>query len=485
VRASQQEQTGGIGVSEVAANFQRIGWGPVIPNTPHDLGTDLFIQARDGQRFDRGLFVGVQVKAGPSWFDRPDHGEDGSLVGWWYYEPNTGHFDDWVRHGLPHLLVLHDLDTRISYWVQITAKAVQPTGQGAKILVPADQTIDPEHRNALLTAAATQKQATPLEGRALANGVGAIAPAHRFRHALLVPRLIAPHRNSGAAQAIGPEEAVALLAQGRLRDFTRFAEEHAVVPGLEEAGSSSDWRWRFVGAFGWLVTQGDANALAATVDDAPTPASRTAARVVTACALMNAERYADAIEMLSPGEDEATPIDRAWVLVQRARARAEIGDIASARDDAATARRLLIGDPDDVTASAIGGAAAGLLFQTAAWGDRKLEDVLAANDTAVAWWRSQTLSWGLIDAADHSFRQWADDQASRIQFEDTVNNQLFAALTNADLGGEQGEWRRAGSLLARHTLVVEHDRGDPARQADALDELRRSGDKSSLTLAAR
>jgi len=189
--------------------------------------------------------------------------------------------------------------------------------------------------------------------------------------------------------------------------------------------------------------------------------------------------------LLSAEGHEATPINRAWVLVQRARARAEIGDIAGARDDAAAARRLIVGDPDDVTASAIGGAAAGLLFQTAAWGDRKLEDILAANDTAAAWWRSQTLSWGLIDAADHTFRQWANDQASRIQFEDTVNNQLFAALMNADLSGEQGDWRRAGSLLARHTLVVQHERGDLARQSDALDELRRSGDKSSLTLAAR
>jgi len=485
VRASQQEQAGGIGANEVAANLQRIGWGPVIPNTPHDLGTDLFVQARDAVRFDRGLFVGVQVKGGPSWFNRPVRGEDGSLIGWWYYEPDTGHFDDWVRHGLPHLLVLHKLDTRISYWVHVTAKAVQPTGQGAKILVPADQTIDPEHLDALLAVAATQKQAIPLEGSAWTAGAGTIAPAHRLRHALLVPRLVGPHRNAGAAQTIGPEEAVALLAQGRLRDFNRFAEEHAAVPGLEEAGSSSDWRWRLVGAFGCLVTQGDATALAATIDDAPTPASRTAARVAAACALMNSERHDDAIELLSWERDEATPIDQAWMLTQRARARAEIGDIAGARDDAATARRLLVGDSDDVTASAIGGAAAGLLFQTAAWGDKKLEDIVAANDTAAAWWRSQTLSWGLIDAADHTFRQWADDRASRLEFEDTVNNRLFAALMNADLSGEHAEWRRAGSLLARHTLVDQHDRCDLARQADALDELRRSGDKSSLTLAAR
>ena len=48
-----------------------------------------------------------------------------------------------------------------------------------------------------------------------------------------------------------------------------------------------------------------------------------------------------------------------------------------------------------------------------------------------------------------------------------------------------GAWQRAGSLLARNTLVDQHARGDAARQADALDELRRSGDQASLRLAAR
>jgi hypothetical protein len=83
VRASQQEQTSGVGVSEVSADFERINWGPV-PNAQHDLGTDLFVQARDARRFDLGLVVGVQVKAGPSYFADPDLAEDGSLRGWWY-----------------------------------------------------------------------------------------------------------------------------------------------------------------------------------------------------------------------------------------------------------------------------------------------------------------------------------------------------------------------------------------------------------------
>jgi hypothetical protein len=484
VRASQQEQTSGVGVNEVSADFERINWGPV-PNAQHDLGTDLFVQARDARRFDLGLVVGVQVKAGPSYFEHPGLAEDGSLRGWWYYEPNVDHFDAWVTHGLPHLLVLRNLETRTSYWVHVTAQAVESTGQGAKVLVPVGQTIDSEHLDALLAAAASHKPVIGLEGTAWAASASNIGPARRLRYALLVPRRVAPHRNTGFGTAIGPEQAVALLAQGRVRDLTIFAEKHPAVPSLEEAGSSRDWRWRFVAALGRLLIDDDRSAVAARIEDAPSPESRVAACVVTACALMDAERHADAVALLSAQPDDASPVDWAWIQGQVARARAELGDVATARQDAAAALRALVGDPDDVTASAIGAAAAQLLFQTAPWGQQPLEELITANDTAVSWWRTQTLSSALIAAADRDFRQWADDQATRIDFEDTINNRLLAAVVSAHLTGEQGAWRTVGSLLARDTLIVQHAGGDASRQAAALDELRRSGDEKSLELAAR
>jgi hypothetical protein len=484
VRASQQEQTSGVGVSEVSANFERINWGPVL-NAQHDLGTDLFVQARDARRFDRGLPVGVQVKAGPSYFEQPAHAEDGSLLGWWYYEEHADHFDDWVTHGLPHLLVLHDLDTRVSYWAHVTAKAVESTGKGAKILVPVSQTIDQEHLDDLLDVAASHKPVIGLQGTALAAKASNIPPARRLRHALLVPRLVAPHPNTGFGTVIGPDEAVALLTQGRVRHLEEFTRRHDAVPGLDEAASSKDWRWRFVAALGRLFVHGDRNAVAATITDAPNSASRAAASVVTACTLMDAERHAQAVALLSEQVDDANPVDWAWILTQRARARAEIGDVTTARQDAAAALRALVGDQNDVTASAIGAAAAELLFQTAPWGEESLDELITANDTAVSWWRTQTLSYAFRAAADRNFWQWADDRATRIDFEDTVNDRLFAALVSADLTGEQGTWRATGSLLARNTLIVQHARGDTSRQTDALDELRRSGDEKSLDLAAR
>ena len=80
MRESEPKQTGSIGESEVEANFKRIGWAPVR-NSEHDLGTDILVAARDFRRFDRGLIVGVQVKAGPSYFSKPLAEEDGTDVG--------------------------------------------------------------------------------------------------------------------------------------------------------------------------------------------------------------------------------------------------------------------------------------------------------------------------------------------------------------------------------------------------------------------
>ena len=77
MRASEQQQTGGAGANEVMAKFQRIGWAPHRTDALHDLGTDLIVALRDKRRFERGLGLGVQVKAGASWFGSVEKNADG------------------------------------------------------------------------------------------------------------------------------------------------------------------------------------------------------------------------------------------------------------------------------------------------------------------------------------------------------------------------------------------------------------------------
>ncbi len=485
MRAPKQEATGTAGLSDVMGNFERIGWGPV-PNTLHDLGTDLFILARDARRFERGLLVGAQVKAGPTAFDRPVTDESGAVVGWEYYEADASHFDDWVKHGLPHLVVLNDLGSRISYWVHVTADAVSSTGKGVKILVPADQTVDVEHLEALMEVAANQRVPIPLEGTAWSAGVRNIAPSRRLRHAMIAPRLVAPHPNTGTSREIEPEEGLAILARGSVSRFEGFGEQHASVPKLNEANDHKDWRWRFAAALARYVL-GNESAVGGLIDSAPNAAAQVAARVLQACELHDGEEYDHAIKVLTEQieADNANPTDQAWLLMQRARIRADTGAVADARNDAVAAQVMLVGDEDDLTASALRGASGWLLFQTAPWADRKLQQMIESTDTAVSWWRTQATSSALSEAETRVFRRWADEQTRRFEVEDVVNNRLYAALLGAHLAGEQAAWRATGSVLARNTIMVAHGRQDHRLLQSGVDELRRSGDAPNTILAAQ
>jgi hypothetical protein len=119
--------------------------GGVAENSRHDLGTDLFVLARDERLFDLGLVAGVQVKSGGNrsrYFRERVRDGNGELRGWWYRDDDRRHVDAWVSHALPHLIVLHNLDTRTSYWAHVTPETAVAAGQGAKVLVPKANTID-------------------------------------------------------------------------------------------------------------------------------------------------------------------------------------------------------------------------------------------------------------------------------------------------------------------------------------------------------
>src|ERR1700722_16883465 len=127
VRAPAGEQVGGTGATLVKAAFERLGWGVAV-NPEHDLGTDLFVMARDERRFDLGQAVGVQVKAGRRYF-RYQSRRDGIVVGWWFRDDNLAHVDAWLSHALPHLIVLHDPVSEQSYWAHVTQDTVLPAGK--------------------------------------------------------------------------------------------------------------------------------------------------------------------------------------------------------------------------------------------------------------------------------------------------------------------------------------------------------------------
>lgn len=498
MRVSEQERTEREGLRKVRDAFEGIDWGPV-PNAEHDLGTDLLVQARDDRGFDRALIVGAQVKAGPSYFDGK-RAKGGPVAGWWYYEPDADHFDDWVVHCLPHLLVLHSLEDGKSYWAHVTADEVVSTGKGCKILVPEHQTIDPDHADELFEVACAQRAAPELEGTAFEGLADGVPPGRRLRYALIAPRLVSPHPNARQDDLIGPVEGAALLAQGRFPDLARFAEKHKSVPDPQQPYSGREWGWRFVSAFWeWAFTD-SADGLEAAHASARTPAEAAASGVVLACALHRDLRCDRALEVLDGlvGGDTLSPADHGWVLVQRARLRAETGEFDAARRDAAEAQRCFRGDADDVTVSALAAAAAWQLYAAAFlagqpdWDeqDREFNRLVAASDTAVSWWRAQTLSWGLGDLEKSRFEAWADPfPRYLVRWQGPKTQDMFAAEFSADMAGEHSRWKQACAQYGRQRLMgaagSDDEESELVELAEGLSALRRSGDHKSLQKAIR
>jgi hypothetical protein len=458
--------------------------GSVAANPEHDLGTDLFVMARDERRFDLGQVAGVQVKSGRKYFRHPSRSR-GAVVGWWFRDDDRAHIDAWLSHALPHLIVLHDPDSEQSYWAHVTQDAVLPTGKGAKILVPKDNTIDTAHSGALLQVAATARTGISLEG-SVWTGAASLLPKDRLRHALVVPRLIAPHPNTGFDTPVSPVQAVALLTEARLPAFQHFATKHADVPALAEAGQSPDWGWRLVSALGHRLTTGEFDQLQALLDqDTPDRPERAALTIIVAAELMEAGRVDEAAPLLEDelGRDEAEPVDHAWLRLQHARACTEIGRLDDARTDAAFVQRLRITHPDDITATAIAGVAAMIVFTTTPWAERDVGSVVQGADTAVAWWRTQTMAGALSSFADRTFEAWSHDTAVHLGGGDQVNDELLAAALTANYLGDHGAWRQLYALLGQDKLVRLDRNSDPADARAGLDLLRKAGDDKAIKLA--
>ncbi len=476
MQVPESHQTGVVGLHEVMAKFERIGWGPV-ENASHDFGIDLFVQARDDRRFDRGLLVSAQVKGGGSWFEEPVE-KDGAVSGWVYRESDVGHLDYWLDHSLPHLLVLHDLALDVSYWAHVSTADVVRTGKGWKILVPASQRIDAESRTRLWDIAVAQRPSLDLVGSGWSVGRPSLSPGRQWRHALLVPRLIAPHRNAGFDTAITAPEAAGLVVQGRLVDLKQFADTHPAVPDLATMASSSAWGWRFVAALS--ADPFDAGVLEGLIESATTKAERAAAVVAAAVELAKRD-VGSAVALLEreAEDDSFSPGDVIWILTVLARYLAEAHRVDDARACALECLRIAPGDPADVSIAAILASASLMLWRTAGWLSGDFEQAIKAADTPAAWWRAQTTAWALSDYLDDQFARWAGGKSLRFQTEDRILAGLRESILVADFSGDHFAHSNAVEVWAKYSLMnrVEH-------HASALSLLRVTGNDKAVKAAA-
>lgn len=487
-RASQSEQTGSVGIAEALGKFARIGFGYAEINR-HDNGTDVFLIVRDSRRFEPGLTLAAQVKGGPYWFRRPKRASDGTVEGWWFEDSTGEHIDSWLSYGLPHLLVIHHLDDDISYWVHVTPEAVRSTGNGKKILVPANQKVDADSHEELVRIASIARRAPRWEGSSW-RGADSLPSRALLRHALLAPRLLAPHPNAHIAEPLTAPQAAAMALQARIVDLEEL-EERGMVLRVDDAAQSAQWAWRLYAAVHHRITTGDVEALRATLESAPEAPERASAAAAAAGCLFEEDRADDAVGVLEVmiANDEAEPVDHAWLLVQLARA--QVGRAADVRSLAAAVQAVAATHSDDVTATAIAGVGANILLSLQDWTDQvdaetdALGSAIEGSDTAVTWWRQQVAGWATAAALDRTFLAWTRDTSRRWSRSDAANDQLLAASLNATLVGDHGQWAALTGLLAKDILVRAGRHTDPERVRAGLTSLRVSGRHQDLALAAR
>lgn len=484
MRQAATAQLGARGEAAVEWQFTKLGWG-AIGSARHDLGTDLFLLARDDRGYDLGLPVGAQVKTGSSFFTEPKYDEAGAAVGWWFRDSDREHVDYWLGYAIPHLIILHDDSTGTSYWAHVTDTSVVPTGKGAKILVPSENTISLECRDALLRVAASKRPAASWEGSVWAD-VGRIPPKNRLRYALLAPRLIAPHRTT-ASSAVSAEEAIALVVEARADDIERGTANGVGTRMLEAAKESPDWSWRFAGAIDTRVNTGQLEQLLACVADAEEPHNTAAAAVVGAAALMEKAQPEAARKLLvaALAREDLSPVDHAWLLMQRARADLDLGQIDDARSAAMEVVQVRPAAGDDITATAIAGVAAVLLYMTAQRGAQEIQAAVAGTDTTAAWWRTERAASGATAVVEREFIAWSRHRAVVLWAEDVANNRLFTASLLASHLGDHDTWRRHSAINAQQALLQVNRSTESPRVLSLLNDLLLSGDDKGFDKAVR
>lgn len=468
MRTPANNPVGTAAQSAVKAQFELLGWG-VAPNPEHDLGTDHWVMARDGERVDIRRLVGVQVKAGATPFKRPVTVE-GVITGWWFYERDSRHFEYWSGHSIPHILALHQIEDGTSFWVHVTPDKMHSTGKGCKIFVPASQTIDADNRQALMEVALSSSTLPEFQGSAWDQGED-IPPASAYRYALMTPRLLAPHGNRTPA-AISAAQAIALLVQMRITTLERWQK---IEPLLDhnKAGQSTDWGWRFYAALWHALLKADLEPLGAIHEEAPDAPSTAAAIAALAAIRFEEEAVPRALaELEAVDQSHFGPVDRAWLEAHRARLLVEIGDTAAAQASAisvAPIGRVAIGDP---TAAMLSGSAAELTFNLSDWDGESLASAIKGRDNIGFWWRSQTLVSGLAAQVEESFKVWSKDQSVTWGAADQAWLSMRSAMAISGHAADTPSWRNAASLLARRLLMTT---ADHHQIVGALDLLRLSG----------
>ncbi len=211
-------------------------------------------------------------------------------------------------------------------------------------------------------------------------------------------------------------------------------------------------------------------------------------QTVAATTALVSEGLPEEARLIIEGElerDEARPVDHAWLTAQHARLCLDLGDARTARADAGQILSIGATTPGDVTAAAIAGSGAIVLFNTASWQEQLVSTVVTAADTTASWWRAQITATGLEAVAERGFSAWARDRSITIAAEDVANNRLLSAALLASNAADHGGWRHLSGLLGCDMLMRLDRHADRQSVEEVLGTLRLAGAESEIKLAVQ
>ncbi|MFD8495810.1 DUF4365 domain-containing protein [Amycolatopsis sp. NPDC059657] len=141
-----------LGLALTSIAFTKWGW--VFRNQPiRDYGIDAHVEPKTGD-VPSGRLVALQIKTGQSYFEP-------TADGWRYRaKGNERHLHYWLGHTLPVLIILCDPETETLYWQHVTAERINYTPNDWTIVIPRNQTITPDAKDAITAIAYAAMGAT-------------------------------------------------------------------------------------------------------------------------------------------------------------------------------------------------------------------------------------------------------------------------------------------------------------------------------------
>ncbi|PWR11833.1 hypothetical protein DKT69_25730 [Micromonospora sicca] len=226
---SHRQERDGVLEVEIAVTKQ-LRW--ILREQPIlDYGVDAHFEVVSENDRVTGRLIGAQIKSGESYLE-PVAG------GWNFTKGKLKHYNYWLGHSLPIVLILHDPRDDKLYWQVVDETTATVTGAGFKVFVPASNVLDISAKPKL---------------EDLARRAGAAALAVYDGSLQLLPwAAVRALRTAETADRTGAARLAQLLADGRVRPTHAVQQVLAAKPSwLVDSAAAVEL---------WAATAGFANA---------------------------------------------------------------------------------------------------------------------------------------------------------------------------------------------------------------------------------